>query len=306
MARKRSLTELLAFKAFRGVVRAFPRPVCLAFGRGLGALAYALDGRHRRLARANLRTAFGGGLTEGARSRTARASFRHFGATLFDLFKLAEMGPDEVAARVSVEGAERLRDALREGKGALLFTAHFGNWEVGSVPISRIGRLNVIARPLDNPLLERELAAVRARLGAEVIYKTWAARPILQALRRNEIVAILIDQNVLRDQAVFVDFFGKPAATTPALATFHLRTGAPLFPVFCVPGPPRGYRLTIHPPLRFEPGGDAGRDVLKITQVCTKMIEGEIRERPGLWLWFHNRWKSRPAGAPSGAKEGCR
>jgi KDO2-lipid IV(A) lauroyltransferase len=304
MARKRSLTEYLTFKAFRGLVRTLPRPLCLALGRGLGSLAYALDGRHRRLALDNLRTAFGDGLNERGRKRTARASFRHFGATLFDIFKLASRGPDAVAARVSVEGAEHLRSALREGKGALLFTAHFGNWEVGSVPISRLGRLSVVARALDNALLERELAAVRARLGAEVIYKTTAARPILHALRRNEIVAILMDQNVLREQAVFVDFFGKAAATTPAPATFHLRTGAPLIPAFCVPAPGRGYRLTIHPPLRFEAGDDAERDVLKLTQVCTKMIEGEIRERPGLWLWFHNRWKSRPAAAPDGAKEG--
>jgi len=306
MALKRSLIEFLIFKAFRGLVRTLPRPVCLSLGRGLGFLAYALDGRHRRLALSNLRTAFGDGMTGRARSRTARASFLHFGATLFDIFKLAGRGHAEVASRISVEGAENLRAALRQGKGALLFTAHFGNWEVGSVPIARMGRLSVVARPLDNARLERELLAVRSRLGAEIIYKSWATRPILHALRRNEMVAILIDQNVLRDQAVFVDFFGKPAATTPALATFHLRTGAPLLPVFCVPGPPRGYRLKIHPPLRIRPEGDFGRDVLKITQVCTKIIEGEIRERPGLWLWFHNRWKSRPAGAPSGAKKGCR
>lgn len=304
MARKRSLAEYSAFRAFRGLVRVLPRSLCLGMGRGLGSLAYALDGRHRRLAQDNLRTAFGDGLPESGRNRIARDSFRHFGATLFDIFKLAGRGTDDIAARITVEGAEHLRAALAGGKGALLITAHFGNWEVGSVPISRLGRLNVVARPLDNASLERELASVRSGLGAEVIYKAQAARPILQALHRNEIVAILMDQNVLRSQAVFVDFFGKAAATTPAPAVFHLRTGAPLLPVFCVPGPPRGYRLTIHPPLRVRLAGEEGRDVLKITQVCTKMIEGAIRERPGLWLWFHNRWKSRPAAAPSGVKEG--
>lgn len=306
MARKRSLIEFMTFKVFRGAVRVLPRPLCLAMGRGLGGLAYALDARHRRLAKSNLWTAFGRSLNDRARNRTALASFLHFGATLFDILKLAGLGPEEVSGRISIEGLGHLQAALREGKGALLFTAHFGNWEVGSVPISRMGHLKVVARPLDNALLERELAAVRAELGAEVIYKTWASRPILHALRRNEMVAILIDQNVLRSQAVFVDFFGKPAATTPALAAFHLRTGAPLLPVFCTPGPPLGYRLMIHPPVRIRPEGDYGRDVLKITQACTKIIEGEIRKQPGLWLWFHNRWKSRPVGPPDRAKEGDR
>jgi KDO2-lipid IV(A) lauroyltransferase len=298
MARKRSPIEYWTFKALRGLLHVLPRPFCLALGRGLGLLAYGLDTRHRRLAKDNLRTAFGRGLADRERDRIARASFCHFGATLFDIFKLAGQGPGEVAKRVSVEGVEHLEAALREGRGVLLFTAHFGNWEVGSVPISRLGRLNVVARALDNALLEKELAGVRIELGAEVIYKGRASRPILQALRRNEIVAILIDQNVLRSQAVFVDFFGKAAATTPSLAAFHLRTRAPILPVFCTPAPPRGYRLKIHPPVRIRPEGVFDRDVLKITRTCTKIIEGEIRERPDLWLWFHNRWKSRPAGAP--------
>jgi KDO2-lipid IV(A) lauroyltransferase len=298
MAQKRSPFELSAFRALRGLIRILPRPICLALGRGLGLLAYGLDARHRRLAKDNLRTAFGRDLAVPERDRIARTSFRHFGAILFDILKLAELGPDEVAKRISVEGAEHLEAALGEGKGVLLFTAHFGNWEVGAASISRRGRLKVVARALDNALLEKELAALRAALGAEVIYKTWASRPILQALRRNEMVAILIDQNVLRSQAVFVDFFGKAAATTPALAALHLRTRAPLLPVFCASDPPRGYRLKIHPPVRVRSEGDFDRDVLKITQLCTKIIEAEISERPAQWLWFHNRWKSRPAGAP--------
>jgi KDO2-lipid IV(A) lauroyltransferase len=160
--------------------------------------------------------------------------------------------------------------------------------------VSRIGTLNVVARPLDNPLVERELVLFRTTLGARIISKFQAVRPILQALRRNEIVAILIDQNVLRSQAVFVDFFGLPAATTPSLASFYLRARSPLIPVFCHSGPDSSYLVRIGPPVESELSGDLDRDVLKITQACTKMIEAEIRTDPGSWFWFHNRWKTRP------------
>jgi KDO2-lipid IV(A) lauroyltransferase len=114
-------------------------------------------------------------------------------------------------------------------------------------------------------------------LGARVISKYHASRNVLQALRRNEIVAILIDQNVLREESVFVDFFNKKASTTPGLAMFHLRTEATIIPAFCYPTRDNKYT-----------------NILNITQACTKVIEEQIRARPESWLWFHDRWKSRP------------
>jgi KDO2-lipid IV(A) lauroyltransferase len=107
-------------------------------------------------------------------------------------------------------------------------------------------------------------------------------------------VAILIDQNVLHDEAIFVDFFGKKAGTTPALATFHLRTGAPIIPAFALPTPSRGYHIQFHEALEFSPTGDLRRDIQHITQVCTKTIEDQIREKPEFWLWFHDRWRAQP------------
>jgi KDO2-lipid IV(A) lauroyltransferase len=132
------------------------------------------------------------------------------------------------------------------------------------------------------------------KLGAGIINKFGAARPILQALGRNEIVAVLIDQNVLRSQAVFVDFFGKAAATTPSLAAFHLKTGAPLVPIFVHPGRSGRYVVKIREPLSVPSSGSMEEDVLKITQLCTKIIEHEIRQNPELWFWVHKRWNTRP------------
>jgi KDO2-lipid IV(A) lauroyltransferase len=116
-------------------------------------------------------------------------------------------------------------------------------------------------------------------------------------------VAILIDQNVLRDEAVFVDFFGKTAATTPGLAYFALRTGAPILPVFCDLAPRSTYHIRILAPVLIESSGDFDRDVLKITGFCTKMIEVEIRRKPSHWFWFHKRWNTRPREEEPSAPE---
>ena len=282
------------FLSFSFLIRLLPRRACLWTGRTLGALAYALDRKHRRLAFSNLEKALGREEDPEERRRIARDSFRHFGQVTADALKWTHLRDSRRGELLKVEGGENIRRALKEGRGVIIFSAHFGNWEVASQAIAGLGPLNVVARPLDNPLIEARLARFRNRLGARVISKFQAAKPILQALRRNEIVAILIDQNVQRREAVFVDFFGLAAATTPALASFHLRTRSPLIPVFCHPAPRSSYLVRVGTPLLFEPGGEAGRDVLKITQASTKMIEAEVRREPGLWFWFHNRWKTRP------------
>lgn len=295
MAKSADALGFAVYKTIATVFAVLPRRLCLAAGGGLGRLAFRLDRRHRQIALANLAIAFGRERTPKELAAVARESFVRFGRVLADILKLTRYSRAKVLGLVTTEGRENLEAARAKGKGALLFTAHFGNWEVATAVVSEVGPVRVIARALDNPRLEKDLFRFRTRLGSEVINKFGASKPILRALGRNEIVAILIDQNVLRSQAVFVDFFGKAAATTPGLAAFHLKTGAPLVPLFVDPAPGGRYRLRILPPLEFPPLGHRDEDVLKITQICTKMIEREIRRSPEQWLWVHKRWNTRPA-----------
>jgi KDO2-lipid IV(A) lauroyltransferase len=257
-------------------------------------MAFLLDKRHRLTALSNLKSAFGNQIPHSQRQKIARDTFIHFGRVFLDMLYLASLSPLKRVKLMTVEGEEHIHAALQKEKGALLFSAHFGLWELAPAYISNIGKLNVIARPLDNIHLEKELAKLRQSLGAKVIHKFQASRPILRSLRANEMVAILIDQNVLRSEAVFIDFFGQKAATTPSLATFHLRTGAPLIPVFCYPGDSRGFHIKILKPLDIPLSDNFQQDLHNITQTCTQVIESQIRKFPQFWFWFHDRWKSRP------------
>jgi KDO2-lipid IV(A) lauroyltransferase len=296
MAKNKRFTELLIFKSVDLLVSLSPRKLCLTAGRLFGRAVYRLDKRHRSLALSNLQTAFGSELSDAERKKCAKSAFENFGAVFLDMIKMYHLPREKIEKTFMVHGEENLHTALQQGKGVLIFTAHFGNWEIGPLYLSRFEKLHVIARPLDNRFLEKELLKIRNKFGANVIYKHKATREIFRALHAKEMVAILIDQNVLRDQAVFVDFFGRKAATTPGLASLYLKTRAPLLPMFGYPSPSGTYLIKVLKPLEISPSGDHSRDVLKITQLCTNIIEDQIRQFRHCWFWFHDRWKTRPEG----------
>lgn len=287
-------SEALLFKIIILICKCLPRCLCVFKGRTFGLLLYLFDKKHRNTALKNLDLAFGENKTYGELKKIARSSFKHFGEFFFSMIHYPSADSSHLLKFIKVEGEDFLDDALKQNKGAVLFSAHYGSWEIAPSFLSLRAPLNIVVRPLDNPAIERMLNKIRLSVGAKVISKFNASKQILRALSKNEMIAILMDQNVLRSQAVFVDFFGKKAATTPGPAIFHLRTGAPLIPVFCYPVKRSEYLIKISQPLNFAPGDSMEEDILKITQVCTGIIEEQIKEEPRFWLWFHDRWRSRP------------
>jgi len=281
--------EYAGVMAARAVVRLCPMAVVLAAGTVLGRLFYALDRPHRRLALGNLDAAFPG-RSAAERAAIAREMFSHFGRLLMVLLKFSTMSPSRMMARVEFEGEERVEAAHALNRGVLLFTGHFGYWEINAlVHALKLHPMAVLARPLDNPLLHDLLERVRGLTGNSVIYRKGALRRVLRALGENKAVALLIDQHIHTD-AVLVDYFNRPAATTAALAAIALRTGAPVIPVFALPLPGGRFRMVyehaVEPPRADDP--DAIR---QFTQRCTDVLEMYVRRYPGLWLWMHRRWR---------------
>ncbi len=156
----------------------------------------------------------------------------------------------------------------------------------------RVHPVSVLARPLDNPLLHLLLERIRTRTGNTVIYRQGAIRKVLRELSANRGVALLIDQHLHTPDAVYVDFFRRPAATTSALAALALRTGAPVIPVFALPLPGGRYRFVYEHPV--EPPREDSPDAMReFTQRCTDVLEMYVRRHPELWLWMHRRWRDR-------------
>src|SRR3954466_7207317 len=287
--------EYGAVMTARAVMRPLPMPAVLAAGTALGRAFHMVDGTHRRLALANLEAAFPA-RTDAERAAIARDMFGHFGRLLAVLLKFSTMDRQQMLACVEFEGEERVRAAHALGKGVLLFTGHFGYWEINALVHALVLHpMAVLARPLDNPRLHALLEDVRGRTGNSVIYRRGAVRRVLRALASNQAVAVLIDQHIQTADAVYVDFFNRPAATTSALAALAMRTGAPVVPVFALPLPGGRFRMVYEHAVE-PPRPDSEHAITEFTQRCTDVLEMYVRRYPELWLWMHRRWRDVPSG----------
>jgi KDO2-lipid IV(A) lauroyltransferase len=282
--------EFAAVRVVAALVSLLPMSVVRHVGAGIGRVAYVVDRTHRRIATANLAAAFPA-RPDAERRALARAMFAHFGSLLLELLKFSTYTREQMLAAVDVEGDERVRRAYEQERGVLFFTGHFGYWEIHAIVEPLIHPpISVLARPLDNPRLHQMLEGIRTKTGNSVIYRDGAVRKVLRELAANHGVALLIDQHLHTPDAVYVNFFQRPAATTSALAALALRTGAPVIPVVALPLASGRYRLVyehpVDPPRTESP--DAIRD---FTQRCTDVLEMYVRRHPELWLWMHRRWR---------------
>ena len=288
--------EYLVVKIVELAVRPLPLQTVRRLGEALGLMFYTVDRVHRRIALANLAVAFPA-RTARERQAIAKSMFEHFGRLLLELLKYAALRSDQKLALVEWEGEERVRLAYAHGKGVLFCTGHFGYWEQQALAHAlKFEPMAVMARPLDNPRLHDLLEGIRVSNGNPVLYRRGAVRKALRLLAEGRGVGILIDQHMTSPDAIYVDFFGRPAATTSTLAALAMRTGAPIVPLFAFPLPNGRYRMIYEHPI--EPPAQDSPDALReFTQRCTDVLEMHVRRHPELWLWMHRRWRDAPGPA---------
>ena len=248
--------------------------------------------RLRRVGLRNLEMALPS-LSAAERSRVVDGSFRSVARMLVTFSRFPRINRDNIHEWIRYEGYEHFEAALARGKGVLFATAHLGNWELSAFAHALMSApMNVVVRPLDNPRIDALVEKRRGVSGNRLIGKKDFARSILQALRNNEAVGILIDQNAGLDNGVFVDFFGIPACAVVGFAKIAAHSGAAVIPGFALwSEEERKYVLRFYPPLPLT--GDAALD----TQILHTQLECVIRRYPDQWLWMHRRWKTRPPGS---------
>lgn len=286
-----NLAEYLLFLAVYYPARALPRAVALGLGSLLGDLARMVLVSRRRLTARNLRLAFPE-MSAAELQLTVRDCFRHLGIMGMEVLRVDTYRDAAVQKRyLDISGFEHLREAYALGRGVFLLTGHLGFWELGNTLLPALGfPVDYVYKEMKNPHLEKRFRQLREAGGSQAIEKKRAARKILRALAENRGVGILIDQRAGRKESIPVNFFGRPANTSPIIAEIAMRQGIPVVPMFSRRTADNRYEIYAEPMILLEndPSPEA---VAKNTALLTGRIEAAVRRAPAQWFWVHDRWK---------------
>ena len=296
MRKLKHLIEYALVRFLETLVDLPPLPMAIRIGEALGmTLKRLLPGRDR-LILSNLAYAFPEKTPE-ERRRIADGVWRNIGRVAVEFIRSDEIVSPET---VTIENREVVDRAIAAGKGVVLLTSHFCNWEYAGIITHRfLHPVVAIARPMRNPYVEAWVRRKRSSTGLPVILHRQAVKESLRLVRQGGMLGMLADQNLYKG-GVFVNFFGRPAATTTLPALLHVRTGAPIVLLSIWRDGDRRFRVTLEE-IEMPAQGDDEARVVAGTQMINDRMERVIRHRPEWWFWIHNRWKRSAEAAPGAA-----
>ncbi|MDA8105034.1 MAG: lysophospholipid acyltransferase family protein [Nitrospiraceae bacterium] len=274
-------------------IAVLPFRVSLKLGECLGGLLFFSWGSRRRIAIGNLELAVARNALsiDATPEQIIRENFSNLGKSFVEVVKIYYGLGDRIIRSVEITGVEHFLKARENGAGILVITGHCGNWELNALAVAKkLVGLNIVARPIDNPYLNLLIEKTRKKYGSSVIYKKGALKRILSALKRNEVVAILMDQSVVSSEGVVADFLGKKDYTMKTPAVIAMKTGSPVLSAF-IKRTNGGHVIEIGEVIELDSSADAEEAVLLNTVNFSKRVEDYVRRNPAEWLWIHRRWK---------------
>jgi KDO2-lipid IV(A) lauroyltransferase len=296
-----------SFYFFRAVFRCLPYSVVKGMTHFMLAAAFLFMKSKRKIAQESIDIALGDSVSQKDKERIIKSCFENLGRGAIELLYAADH-PEIVKKNFFIEGKENLDKALQKGKGAVLVSAHFGNFPLMLLRLVQEGYVtNGIMRPARDEIIEKDFLAIRNKFHVKTIYslpRTTAVRQSLTALRNNELVFIPLDQNFGTKGGVFVNFFGQPAATATGPAVFAMRTGAPIVPIFTMRTQGDQHKIVVEEPFEIEIKENDDATILACVARITQIIETYIRRYPQEWGWMHRRWKTKPKDFEETAAQG--
>lgn len=290
---RRAILYIL-FRLVSTFIFLLPLKIALKIGEFFGRICFYILGRERTRALENLDIAFDKSKTSEEKNLIARLVFENLGKSLVEVVSISKFNRTNIDTYIECKSFRVLDSFIDQRKPVIILSGHFGNWELMAHYFGIKGyRVNVVARRVREEGFERFLGKIRKRNNLNVLYRDTSFRDILAFLKHNEFIGIMPDQDIDSLRGVFVDFFGRSAYTPSGPAILNFLTGASIVPCFIV-RKDWGHEVIVQEPLRLSSTGDRDKDILENTEILTKAIESYVRRFPTQWVWFHQRWKTRP------------
>lgn len=291
--------EYFLFELTGSVVRLLPLQTVQRLGAWMGEKFSTLLGFRRGVTLDNLHKAYPE-KSESELNAIATGAYRNIGTTFFELMWFPRLTRQRIGDLVRIEGLEFIREAKARGRGIILLTAHFGNWELLAAATSlAVGSpVLIVVKPQANPLVDKEVNRWRTLFGNSVVPMGVSVREILRALHNGDVVGIVADQSAPMEN-IAVEFFGRMVPTHLGPAVFCLKTGAALFNGVAVRQPDGTYCARFDEVPTSDLGGYSEESVAELTRRHVKMSEELIRAHPDQWMWMHKRWKHAREDRPA-------
>ncbi|KJR43816.1 lipid A biosynthesis lauroyl/myristoyl acyltransferase [Candidatus Magnetoovum chiemensis] len=283
------LIEILIIITLTLPIAALPNSAALKLGDYIGITLFKLWRKRRQIAIDNIKNAKIN--TTDNPQTIAKNSFINLGRSFAEIIRIYYGQGQNIIESVEIDGIEHYNRAKTQNKGILVITGHCGNWELFSIIFAaKLGGGNLVARAFKNPYLNTLMEKIRLKYGNKIIYKTGAVKSILRELKNNQPVGVLMDQSVIEEEGVLIDFLGKKAWTSKMPALIAQKTGAIVLPCF-IHRTEKGHKMVINKPVSLSAETDKEKTLMNNTILFTSHIENYIINNPAQWLWLHRRWK---------------
>jgi len=281
------------FRFFETIFLILPESLQKLFILALAKLVFLVDTKHKKIIQANLDLTIKEKISKEQYDSVLKYCHKNLALVLLQVLRSSRLSVQDLKESVQFENRHYIDDALRDGKKIIIISAHYGNWELGATAVGAlIHPITSIHKKMNNPYFDNYLLQSRSKFNMTMVEKRGAIRHLVKALKNDQIITMMVDQNVNPDDGIYIDFLGAKATQTAAPAFLARKFDALIIPILIHTDPQKEQVITFLEPIVTAQTENEERDILESTQAQADCISDAILAYPEPWFWCHKRWKS--------------
>jgi KDO2-lipid IV(A) lauroyltransferase len=286
------MISFYSFLFLEKILMLLPKRVRRAFFIAIGFLAYKLSKRYNLVIRQNLKFVYGEDIDEEFIQEISKYSFRLLSLNILHTIESRYSSIEELSKKIKFDNEEVVKKAQKEGRPIVFITSHYGAWELGASILSTLLEpIMVVYKRMKNPYFEKYLLKSREKWNVKYVERNGATRGLLKRLRSGGTIALLIDTNVNKKEAITVDFLGKKTSQVKTTAYFARKFDAAIIPTLIHTDDDENYVIRFYDEIVPPKTDDEQSDIKISTQMQTDWLSNEIFKSPKPWFWLHRRFK---------------